>query len=85
MKNLEGAGISQNRGVKFGYARGDGNYYVNSHSEMPSCLVELGFINSEKDNALFDENLDAYAQAIADAVDESLKAVCEKQQNKTVT
>lgn len=68
LKNLDKAGISQNRGVKSGYARGDGNYYVNSHTHMPSCLVELGFINSEEDNALFDQNVDSYAQAIADAI-----------------
>ena len=74
LKNLDEAGISQNRGVKAGYARGDGNYYVNSHSDMPSCLVELGFINSEEDNNLFDKNLDAYAQAIADAVILSLES-----------
>ena len=69
---LDKAGISKNRGVKSGYAGGDGDYYVNSHSNMPSCLVELGFINSEKDNMLFDEKLDAYALAIADAVADSL-------------
>jgi len=65
---LDEVGISQNRGVKFGYARGDGDYYINSHSDMPSCLVELGFINSEQDNELYDKNLDSYAEAIADAV-----------------
>ena len=69
---LDSAGISENRGVKFGYAQGDGNYYVNSHTAMPSCLVELGFINSEADNELFDSNLEAYAQAIAEAVYKSV-------------
>ena len=69
---LDKAGISQNRGVKSGYARGDGDYYVNSHTDMPSCLVELGFINSETDNELFDNNIDEYAQAIADAIAKSL-------------
>lgn len=72
LEGLEKAGISQNRGVKSGYARGDGDYYVNSHTDMPSCLVELGFINSETDNKLLDENIDEYAQAIADAVEKSL-------------
>ena len=72
LKGLDEAGISENRGVKSGYARGDGNYYVNSHTNMPSCLVELGFINSEKDNELFDQNLDAYADAIANAIADSL-------------
>ncbi len=69
---LENAGISENRGVKSGYARGDGNYYVNSHTDMPSCLVELGFINSETDNELLDEKIEIYAKAIADAIVKSL-------------
>ncbi len=69
---LDNAGISQNRGVKSGYARGDGDYYVNSHTDMPSCLVELGFINSDTDNALYDEKLDEYATAIAEAIAKSL-------------
>ena len=73
MQALDGAGISQNRGVKAGYARGDGkDYYVNSHTDMPSCLVELGFMNSETDNELFDSKLDAYAEAIARAIAESV-------------
>lgn len=70
---LEEAGISRNRGVKQGYARGDGNYYVNSHTLMPSCLVELGFINSETDNELYDKNLEEYAYAIAQAIAENLE------------
>ena len=65
---LDEAGISQNRGVKSGYARENGDYYINSHSNMPSCLVELGFINSEKDNELFDKNLNSYAEAIAETI-----------------
>ncbi|MBE6819764.1 MAG: N-acetylmuramoyl-L-alanine amidase [Ruminococcaceae bacterium] len=72
LDGLESAGISENRGVKFGYAQGSGNYYVNSHTLMPSCLVELGFINSETDNKLFDSNLEAYAQAIAEAIYKSI-------------
>lgn len=74
LEKLDEAGISENRGVKAGYARSDGkNYYVNSHTDMPSCLVELGFINSETDNELFDEKLNEYAQAIADGIAETLK------------
>lgn len=73
LSSLDEVGISKNRGVKEGYARGDGNYYVNSHTSMPSCLAELGFINSETDNELYDKNLEAYAQAIADAISENLK------------
>lgn len=69
MQGLEAAGIQKNRGVKKGTQKGEnGNYYVNLHSDMPSCIVELGFINNEEDNRLFDGNLEAYAAAIGDAV-----------------
>ena len=37
-------------------------------TEMPAVLVELGFMQDAGDNALFDQNLNAYADAIADAV-----------------
>lgn len=73
LESLDKAGISLNRGVKAGYARDDGqNYYVNTHTDMPSCLVELGFINNETDNKLFDDNTEKYAQAIADGIKNSL-------------
>ncbi len=77
LNSLDEVGISQNRGVKSGYARGEGDYYVNSHTEMPSCLVELGFINSEADNELLDRNMDAYAHAIAEAI---VKSIAETEQ-----
>lgn len=72
LQNLDMVGISKNRGVKSGYAQGNGNYYVNSHTDMPSCLAEIGFITSETDNALLDKNLEKYAEAIAEAIKESL-------------
>lgn len=66
---LEQAGIQRNRGVKKGTQNGEsGNYYVNIHSDMPSCIVEMGFMGNATDNRLFDEKLDAYAAAIGDAV-----------------
>lgn len=37
-------------------------------TKMPAVLVEAGFINSEEDNLLFDEEFDAVAQGIAQAV-----------------
>lgn len=37
-------------------------------SKMPAVLVESGFINSEEDNRLFDEEFDRIADAIADAI-----------------
>lgn len=71
---LSESGISKARGVKTGYAKNaDGNYYVNAHTDMPSCLAEIGFVTSEQDNELFDANLDAYAEAIADGIEKTLR------------
>ena len=62
------------RGVKKGYRNRSGNnYYVNGNTKMPSCLAEVGFITNRKDNENFDKNIDAYAEAIAQAVSENLK------------
>ena len=35
---------------------------------MPAVLVEVGFINTDADNQLFDERFDDIAQAIADGI-----------------
>lgn len=71
---LSNAGISKARGIKTGYAKNaDGNYYVNAHTDMPSCLAEIGFITSEKDNELFDANSEAYAEAIAEGIEKTLR------------
>ncbi|MDD5948005.1 MAG: N-acetylmuramoyl-L-alanine amidase [Oscillospiraceae bacterium] len=70
---LDEVGISRNRGIKFGFRgvsgensdnQGD-SYYVNANTDMPSCLVELGFLTNDEDNANFDKHLDDYADAIA--------------------
>lgn len=45
------------------------DYLENSVPTMPSCLVEVGFLQSKKDNTLFDDNLEANAQAIASAIE----------------
>lgn len=37
-------------------------------TKMPALLVETGFINSDKDNQLFDEKLDEIARGIAEAI-----------------
>lgn len=69
MNGLNEVGISRDRGIKTGsQSSRNEDYYVNHHSRMPSCLIELGFVNSSEDNALFDRNLEAYAKAIVDSV-----------------
>lgn len=41
---------------------------VLNRTNMPSVLVEAGFINTDADNDLFDAQFDAIAQAIADGI-----------------
>ena len=51
------AGISQDRGVKYGYSGwSDQNYQVNMDTVMPSCLIELGFMTNDTDNELFENS-----------------------------
>ena len=35
---------------------------------MPAVLVEVGFINNDTDNKIFDENFNEIARAIADGI-----------------
>ena len=44
------------------------NLVVLKRTKMPAVLVEVGFINNDKDNYLFDEEFDSIAQAIADGI-----------------
>ena len=53
-----------NRGVKLGHPLG-GNYAVNRLTNMSSCLLEVGFIDSEADNTIFDAYFPEIALAIA--------------------
>lgn len=70
---LEEVGISRNRGLKYGFRGVTGensdnqadSYYVNAHTDMPSCLIELGFLTADEDNINFDTHLEEYAAAIA--------------------
>ncbi len=64
----------QDRGVKNGYRdRTANNYYVNANTNMPSILLEVGFITSDDDNKAFDENSDAMATEIAKVIYDSLQ------------
>lgn len=50
------------------------NLIVLKRTQMPAVLVEVGFINSDTDNLLFDENFDAIAQAIASGILDTLES-----------
>lgn len=50
------------------------NLVVLKRTKMPAILVEAGFINNDEDNEKFDENFEETAQAIANAVIETIGA-----------
>lgn len=49
------------------------NLIVLKRTRMPAVLVEAGFMNSDTDNQLFDQNFEAIAQAIADGILDTLQ------------
>lgn len=58
-----------NRGVKKGTAGSKSqNYTVIGRTEMPACLMELGFIDNPDDNAILDTYHEELASAIAQAL-----------------
>lgn len=61
-----------NRGVKMGTpaAKDYKDFGVNRMTKMPSSLIEVGFVTNATDNALFDNNMDKLADALA-------KVLCE--------
>lgn len=78
--NLETVGFV-NLGVK---ARP--NLVVLKRTKMPAVLVEVGFLNSNTDNQLFDENFNDITLAIADGILETLEEVArESAVNQTET
>lgn len=56
------------------------DYLENSVPRMPSCLVEVGFLQSKKDNQLFDNNLEDNAKAIATAIENTFIKLYEEDQ-----
>lgn len=49
------------------------NLTVLKRTKMPAILVEAGFINSDIDNSLFDQNFDAIAEAIARGINDAIE------------
>jgi hypothetical protein len=66
LSEIVGVGGLTDRGVK------TNNFSVLRNTRAPSMLLETGFISNPRDNAEFDKNIDAYAEAIAKGVLESL-------------
>ena len=74
LDGFDALNIMKNRGIHTGYREGeDLNYYINKYTKMPSVLSEIGFISNEEDNKKYDENLQEYAETIADGIEITLK------------
>jgi len=71
LDSIVDVGVQADRGV----SRGD--YYVLRRTKMPAMLLEMGFINNDIDNELFDEHIAEYAQAIARGVEEYFSTLAE--------
>ena len=62
------AGVQSNRGIS------QADFSVLRNTRAPSMLVELGFITNARDNELFDQNFNAYADAITRGILQSLNS-----------
>ncbi len=67
---LVNAGVQSNRGVK------RVNLSVLRETNAPAILLELGFINNEQDNVLFDTQFNTYADVIAQSLAKSVGVNC---------
>lgn len=67
-----------NRGITPGtLVNSNDDYYENSVPNMPSCLIELGFIQNAVDNKLFDDKMEENANAIAKAIEKTYSKLYE--------
>lgn len=57
----------KNRGVHIG-APSYRDYAVNRDTKMTSCLLEVGFVDNDRDNAVFDSTFDRMADVIAESL-----------------
>lgn len=72
---LKKAGVSRDRGVKFGtQGSSEEDYVVNKYSLCPSVLLEMGFMDNAEDNSTFRNNTDKLADAMAQAIFEWFNA-----------
>ncbi|MCQ2978907.1 MAG: N-acetylmuramoyl-L-alanine amidase [Clostridia bacterium] len=70
--------IQNDRGLRYGsMTNPKENYKVNGLTNMPSVLIELGFMTNEEDNKLYGKYMDEYATNICDAIVKTLNDIKE--------
>ena len=62
LNRIVATGVFRDRGVH------RGNFFVLNATNAPAMLLEMGFISTDSDNVLFDQNLDVLARAIAQGI-----------------
>ncbi len=69
-RELSTASAIRIKGVYYGSASAPvwEDYYINRLSNMPSCIVEYGFVTNAGDNAIFDSSYKSLAKATAKAL-----------------
>ncbi len=77
LRNLEENGFSYRKVGTGTLADASDNYSENRYSEMPSCIVEVGFISNAGDNRLFDRKLRKNAKAIASGISSTYESLYE--------
>lgn len=78
MSELKKVGISQDRGIHSGVLyKPKSDYDENKYTNMPSVLVEFGFISNPEDNKLFDEKIDKYSAAVAKGMETTFSSLYE--------
>lgn len=82
LRQLEDEGFTYRKVGTGTLADPSDNYSENRYTEMPSCIIETGFISNKEDNARFDDNLKKNAQAFADGIEETYAALYEKDDDK---
>ena len=66
---MEKVGVVHNYGVKSGtWDDPEANYKIIRLAEMPAVLLEVGYLNFQRDNDLFDRYYEEYAEAAAGAI-----------------
>ena len=65
--------MDTHRGVRAGTSDDpSANYWINRASTMASCIVELGFMSSDADNAAYHDHMGTIAQAVANGILDAL-------------
>ena len=71
LNRLTDTGYITSRGIKGGSMDDpDTDYYVIRNTQMPSILIELGFLSNEDDRAMVQSYADVTARAIADGIED---------------